>query len=97
MWNHPSSLGINRTVALADLVKDIKVGTAHWIKDTKLLLEFSHWQDGYGAFTVGPAQRDAVIDYIRHQPEHHRHKSFLEEYRELLSEAGLEFDERHVP
>jgi hypothetical protein len=54
------------------------------------------WQQGYSAFTVSASQRAAVGRYIEQQDEHHRTRSFREEYLELLRRSGVEFDERYV-
>ena len=54
------------------------------------------WQEGYGAFTVSPSQIEAVKRYIANQVEHHRKKTFEEEYLELLRLSGAEFDERYL-
>jgi hypothetical protein len=53
-------------------------------------------QEGYGAFTVSASQREAVHQYIQQQPEHHRTRTFREEYLELLRRSGVEFDERYL-
>jgi putative transposase len=88
---------LHPSVALADLVKDIKVASALWIKEHGVFPGFSHWQDGYGAFTVSHRDRGAVIDYIKQQEEHHRTKSYLDELRELLAAHGMQLDEQHLP
>ena len=54
------------------------------------------WQEGYGAFTVSPSEREAVRRYIEQQAEHHRTRTFREEYLELVRRSGVEFDERYV-
>ena len=54
------------------------------------------WQRGYGAFSVSPSQLEAVLQYIETEPDHHRTRTFQEEYRELLRRHGIDFDERHV-
>ena len=54
------------------------------------------WQEGYGAFTVSASQREAVRQYIQQQPEHHRTRTFREEYLELLRRSGVEFDEHYL-
>jgi REP element-mobilizing transposase RayT len=87
---------LHPTVCLADLVKDIKISTSKWIKDEGIFPAFTHWQDGYGAFTIGHADKTSVIEYIKHQQEHHRKTSFLDELRGLLNKAGIEFDERYL-
>ena len=87
---------LHPTVCLADLVKEIKTGSALWIKEQVLFPMFSHWQDGYAAFTHSNEQIDPLIEYIKRQEEHHTRTTFAEELRKLLEEAGIEFDERYV-
>lgn len=87
---------LHPTVCLADLVKDIKTSTSKWIKENGLFPAFTHWQDGYGAFTVSHDAKDAVIEYIKNQPEHHKKMSFHDELRGLLVKFGIEFDERYL-
>jgi putative transposase len=88
---------LHPTVALADFVKAVKTGSSAWIRDSNAFPHFTHWQDGYGAFTQSIEDKDALIEYIRIQEEHHRRVGFLEEYRELLRKAGVEFDEKYLP
>ena len=87
---------LHPSVTLADLVKDIKTGSARWIKQGKVFRGFSHWQEGYAAFTCCPRHRAGLIEYIKKQEEHHRAVTFAEEHRKLLLEAGIEFDERYL-
>jgi REP element-mobilizing transposase RayT len=87
---------LHPTVCLADFVKDVKTGSALWIKENSVFKSFSHWQEGYGAFTCSRRDIDDLIEYIKRQQEHHRRTSFVEEYRKLLQEAGIEFDERYM-
>ena len=56
----------------------------------------SLWQEGYGAFSVGVSQIDGTVKYIRDQEEHHRKKSFQEEYLGFLKKHGVEYDERYI-
>ena len=88
--------GIHPTVALAEFVKDIKVASSEWIKQQCVFSRFTHWQDGYSAFTVSHGGKDAVIDYIRNQTEHHKKVPFMEELKSLLTEAGIAFDATHL-
>jgi putative transposase len=88
---------LHPTVALADFVKAIKTGSSAWIKENDVFPQFGHWQEGYGAFTHSIQEKDALIEYIKNQEEHHRRASFLDEYRELLRKAGVEFDEKYLP
>jgi REP element-mobilizing transposase RayT len=87
---------LHPSVALADLIKDIKLATTEHIKEKKLFPRFGGWQDGYGAFTYSIDRKDALINYIKNQEEHHRKKTFREEYLELLKEHGIEFDEKYL-
>ena len=87
---------LHPTLALAALVKDIKVASSAWIKSEKVFPMFDHWQDGYGAFTYSMNDKDALIEYIKNQEEHHRTETFADEYRRFLKEAGIEFDERYL-
>lgn len=87
---------LHPTVALAALIKDIKVASSAWIKSENVFPMFDHWQDGYGAFTHSMNDRDALIEYIKNQEEHHRTETFADEYRRFLKEAGIEFNERYL-
>ena len=87
---------LHPSVALADFIKDIKVASTGWIKEQRLFPHFNGWQDGYGAFTASHADKDRLIEYIKNEQEHHRTESFLDEYRRLLKEAGIEFDEKYL-
>ena len=84
------------TVAFADFVKDIKVASNEWIKAKRIFPRFTAWQEGYGAFTAAHADKDRLIDYIIGQEAHHQAVSFLDEYRRLLDEAGVKFDEKYL-
>ena len=87
---------LHPTVCLADLVKAVKTSTNTWIKSNGIFRRFSNWQDGYGAFTIADQDKDDLIRYIINQEEHHRSESFLDEYRRLLTEAGIEFKEEYL-
>ena len=87
---------LHPTLALSDLVKDVKVSSSKWIHENDAFPGFTHWQDGYGGFTISIKERDALIDYIKGQPEHHKKISFKDELRQLLKDAGVEFDERFL-
>ena len=85
-----------RTVSQAQLVEQIKKASSKWIKALDARYRGFFWQRGYGAFSVSPTQVDAVLQYIEAQREHHRTRTFQEEYRELLRRHGVDFDERYV-
>ena len=88
--------GIHPSLCISDLVKEIKISTNKWIKEGGVFPAFTHWQDGYGAFTVSHSDKDALIEYIKNQQEHHRKVSFREELKELLVRHGIQFDERYL-
>jgi REP element-mobilizing transposase RayT len=83
-------------VSLASLVKDIKVASATYIKNNNLFPKFSGWQDGYGGFTYSYNEKDRLIEYVKSQEQHHKIKSFKEEFIELLNEHGIGFDEKYL-
>jgi REP element-mobilizing transposase RayT len=85
-----------RTVSQAQLIEQIKKASSKWIKALDARYRGFFWQRGYGAFSVSPSQLDAVLQYIEAQREHHRARTFQEEYRELLRRHGVDFDERYV-
>ena len=87
---------IHPTVALASLVKDIKLATSEYIEFEFLFPGFDGWQDGYGAFTYSIQSKDNLIEYVKNQEEHHRLKSYREEYIHLLKEHHIEFDEKYL-
>ena len=87
---------LHPSVALAALVKDIKVASTEFMKNNNLFPGFCGWQDGYGAFTYSINNRDKLIEYVKNQEEHHKTKSFREEFIELLNEHGIEFDEKYL-
>jgi putative transposase len=90
------TIRLSRTVAVADLVSELKTSSTKWLKDHfPALLKFS-WQRGYASFSVGPKDLDALLAYIDGQEEHHRTKTFQDEYRGFLKRYGIEFDERYV-
>ncbi len=85
-----------RTVTQAQSIERIKKTSSKWIKALDARYRGFFWQRGYGAFSVSPSQLDAVLHYVETQDEHHRTRTFQEEYRELLHRHGVEFDERYV-
>jgi putative transposase len=86
---------LKATHRISDILRDLKAGSSGWIHQ-ELGYRFFDWQNGYGAFTVSRSDLNGVKQYIRGQKDHHRHKSFQEEYRELLLRNGIEFDERYL-
>jgi REP element-mobilizing transposase RayT len=88
-------IGLNATHSLAEVMRDIKAASSRWVHETIGDQEFA-WQDGYGAFSVSASQLETVKRYIARQAEHHRRRTFQEEYVELLQRSGVEHDERYL-
>ena len=84
---------IHPTIALSTFVKDIKVSTSIWLKVQPEFSQFEGWAEGFGAFTISHDSRTGVIEYIKNQKEHHKTASFKDEYKKLLLEFGIEFNE----
>ncbi len=80
---------------ISDVLRDLKKSSSIWVHTEIGKRDFS-WQEGYGAFTVRRSRIPSVKRYIELQEEHHRKRSFREEYIELLSKHGVEFDERYL-
>ncbi len=87
---------LHPSVALATLIKDIKLATSDFIKKDGVFEKFSGWQNGYGAFTYSIKEKKRLIEYVKNQDEHHKIKTFREEYIELLKEHEIEFDEKYL-
>ena len=88
--------GMRPTQSISDLLQNIKGSSSEWINDQKLTQRRFEWQQGYGAFSYCRAEVPKVIAYIHNQELHHQKKSFLEEYRLLLKEFEIEFDEQFI-
>jgi len=87
---------LHPTLCLSDYVKDIKVASSLWMKESGKFPSFEGWQDGYGAFTYSTRERDMIINYIKNQKEHHKKESFDNEFKRLLLENEIEFDEKYL-
>jgi hypothetical protein len=94
-WNHKNASAKKR-VSQAELIEQIKKASSKWIKALDARYRGFFWQRGYGAFSVSPSQPDAVLQYLETQQEHHRTRSFQDEYRDFLHKHGVDFDERYV-
>jgi putative transposase len=80
---------------VADIVHDIKGGTSSWFNKQPGVTSL-HWQVGYGAFTVSYSQLNRVFKYIENQQEHHREKTFAEEYEGFLKRHRISYDPRFM-
>ncbi|GAA4161620.1 IS200/IS605 family transposase [Chryseobacterium ginsenosidimutans] len=87
---------LHPSVSLSSFVKDIKVSSNLWIKQSGLFPDFEEWQTGYDAFTYSEREKDMIINYIKNQKEHHKNESFEDEYKNLLKSHRVEFDEKYL-
>jgi putative transposase len=85
-----------KTISLADLVEQVKKSSSKWIKSKGLEYTNFYWQDGYGGFSVSNSQLDVVINYIRNQKTHHHKFKFIDEYKRLLDEYGIAYEDRYL-
>ena len=90
------AIRLSRTLTIADLVEELKTSSSKWVKTQSPTLAKFAWQRGYGAFSVGPSDLDALRACIDNQEKHHRTRTFQEEYRSFLTKYGIEFDEHYV-
>lgn len=89
-------IGYKPTIAIPDLVKDIKLASGLWINEKKPTPHKFNWQEGYGAFSYRLRDIDEICWYIQNQDEHHRKKSFKEEYIQMLNDFSLEYEEKYL-
>jgi len=87
---------LGRTVAVSEAVEEVKKTSSKWIKTQSTEFARFAWQAGYGAFAVSESNVTVVREYIAAQQEHHRKKSFQEEYRAFLKRHRVSFDEKYV-
>jgi putative transposase len=89
-------IGLRPAMALADLVREIKVDSTNHINKEKWIHGRFNWQEGYGAFSYGHSQLETIIRYIQNQEKHHRRRSFKDEYLSLLRKFDIAFDDKYV-
>jgi REP element-mobilizing transposase RayT len=87
---------LSRTITVAKLVEELKTSSSKWVKTQAPNLAAFSWQNGYGAFSVGPTDLPALRRYIEDQERHHQKTSFEDEFRLLLKRYGVEHDERYM-
>ena len=84
------------SVALASLVKDVKLASSKFIKSQKLFPSFTSWQEGYAAFTYSIEAKQNLIKYVQNQEVHHKEETFVDELKKLLKEHNVEYDEKYL-
>jgi putative transposase len=82
-----------QTMTLSKAMQELKANTSRWLRETSTKFQ---WQEGYGAFSVSQSQRGAVTEYIANQAEHHRTRSFEDEFQAMLQKSGIQYDPRYV-
>jgi len=89
-------VSIHPTISVSKLVEQIKSGSSKWLNEKRYLPGKFHWQEGYGAFTYSKSQIDQVVKYILNQPEHHKKRTFREEYLDFLEKFEIEYNPKYL-
>ncbi|WP_008583765.1 transposase [Niabella soli] len=89
-------VGFKPSVLISDFVREIKVQSNEFIRNKKWIRSAFNWQEGYGVFSYGHSQIDAVCKYVLNQEQHHQRKTFREEYLEVLEKFAIPFEERYL-
>jgi len=88
--------GLRPRQSLSDLMKEVKHDSTQWINQHHFVIRRFSWQSGYGAFSYSKSQIPTVIKYIQNQKQHHKKKTFMEEYISLLKQNDINYDERYI-
>lgn len=89
-------IGLKPDMKISDLARDIKNNSTNFINKMKWINRKFSWQAGYGAFSYGESQVEAVFNYIKNQEIHHKKKTFREEYLEFLKKFNVEYNEKYL-
>ncbi len=89
-------IGLRPSMALADLVREIKADSSNFVNRNKWVRGKFSWQEGHGAFSYGHSQLDTIIRYIQNQEKHHSRRTFKDEYLTLLRKFDIAFDDKYV-
>ncbi|MDR1023308.1 MAG: transposase [Prevotellaceae bacterium] len=88
--------GFRPTQALSNLIQEVKRDSSEWVNKEKLVMGRFSWQEGYGAFSYSKSHISLVVEYIENQKQHHTKKTFLDEYKKILKDFNLEYDEKYI-
>jgi putative transposase len=88
--------GMPVTTCISDFMGIVKANSSKWINEQHFLKSKFQWQEGYGAFSYARSQRNIVINYIMNQEEHHRTKSFKEEYLKMLNDFDVTYEDKYL-
>lgn len=89
-------VGLKPSMPISDLVRDVKNNSSKFINENKLVKGKFSWQEGYGAFSYSHSQIESVYNYILNQEEHHKNKTFKDEYLDLLKKFEIEYNEKYL-
>ncbi len=89
-------VGLRPSMAISDLVRDVKNNSTNFINDKRLVKGNFSWQEGYGAFSYAHSQIESVYNYILQQKEHHKKKTFNEEYVEFLKKFNVGYEPKYL-
>jgi REP element-mobilizing transposase RayT len=87
---------LSKNMAVSEVIGKVKRSSSKWVKTKGRALKKFAWQNGYGVFSVSQSQVERVRSYIHTQEDHHRRKTFQDEFRALLESYHVDFDERYV-
>ena len=90
------AIRLSRTLSIANLVEALKTSSSKWVKTEAPGLKAFSWQRGYGCFSIGHSDLDALCAYIDSQEEHHKKRTFQDEYRSYLAQYDVQYDEAYV-
>ncbi|MEO6287836.1 MAG: IS200/IS605 family transposase [Dyadobacter sp.] len=89
-------IGLRPSMAISDLVRDVKNNSSNFINSKKFVPSKFSWQEGYGSFSYGHSQIESVYNYILNQEAHHQKKTFKEEYLGMLKKFEIEYNEKYL-
>lgn len=89
-------VGMKPKQSISDLARVIKTNSSKWINQEDLVKTSFHWQPGFGAFSYSIRQLDIIVNYILNQKDHHGKKDFSKEFRDLLEQSQIDYDERYI-
>lgn len=89
-------VGLKPSMAISDLVRDMKNNASNFVNDNQFVRGKFQWQEGYGVFSYSHSQIETVYNYVLNQEEHHSKKSFKEEYLDFLKKFEVDYDEKYL-
>jgi len=89
-------IGLKPSVALSDVVRDVKNASTNFVNRTKWVAGRFSWQEGFGAFSYGHSQLTGIINYIKDQEQHHASRTFRQEYIQFLKKYEIDHDEKFI-